>query len=306
MQNYTGIMRIHKVLIISFLFVLFTIAGCLLKCQPHHSMPLGKEGLPNDMPAQSTNSPENFNVEKEITEEAYTRYLEDKRNRSWLKDSITKNFLTGKINRRTHSMFTKVAETHTERNIYLLKPVYEAYIKMYEAALADGVKLVITSGHRTFVEQVCEWELRWNNPLTKDSFPNETEKARFLLQYRSMPGTSRHHWGTDIDLNSFRLSYFETEQGKKVYEWLSANAPLYGFFQPYTAQDENRPTGYCEEKWHWSYRPVARTMLTHYLQKVDKADIMGFKGDKAAKQLNLITDWVCGIDRKLLLFHPAE
>lgn len=214
----------------------------------------------------------------------------------WLKDSITKDFLMGKVNRHTHPMFAKVTEEHTERKIYLLKPVYEAYIKMYEAALADGVRLVITSGHRTFVEQVCEWELRWNNPLTDEPFRNDTEKARFLLQYRSMPGTSRHHWGTDIDLNSFRLSYFETNEGRKLYEWLHANAHRFGFFQPYTAQDENRPTGYCEEKWHWSYQPIAQEMLTHYLRLIEKEDIKGFKGDKAAQHLNIITDWVCGIN----------
>jgi LAS superfamily LD-carboxypeptidase LdcB len=290
----------YKGLAILFLFALFTIASNLLSGLQYHPEPFGYEDIPNGLPAQNMISPENYNVEKEVSEEAYKLYLEDKTFRAWLKDSITKDFLTGKINRRTHPMFTKVAEKHTERDIYLLKPVYEAYIKMYRAALADGVKLLITSGHRTFVEQVCEWELRWNNPRTEDTFSDEVEKARFVLKYRSMPGTSRHHWGTDIDLNSFRLSYFETEEGKKVYNWLSANAPLYGFFQPYTPQDENRPTGYCEEKWHWSYRSVTRSMLTHYLQKVRKEDITGFKGDKAAKQLHIIREWVCGIDQKLL------
>jgi len=292
-------MRKHKGQIVLFLFTLLVIAGCLLRCQPYNSASPEHEDLLNDILDQSTIHPEDYNAKRKFSEEIHTLSPEEKAFHSWLKDSITKDFLMGKINRRTHPMLTKITEEHTERNIYLLKPVYEAYIKMYEAALADGIKLIITSGHRTFVEQVCEWELRWNNPRTEESFSNETEKARFLLQYRSMPGTSRHHWGTDIDLNSFRLSYFETEQGKRVYNWLSANAHLYGFFQPYTVQDENRPAGYCEEKWHWSYRPIAQPMLTHYLQIINKEDIMGFKGDKAAKHLNIITDWVCGIDQVL-------
>ncbi|MDR2968514.1 MAG: M15 family metallopeptidase [Tannerellaceae bacterium] len=296
----------HKSLITLFLFILFAAAGCLLGFRPHGTPPPAAEGLPDNLPASGTISPENYNVGEEISEEARKRYLESKKFRYWLEDSITKDFLMGKINRSTHHLFAKLTEEHTERNIYLLKPVYEAYIKMYEAALTDGVRLIVTSGHRTFVEQVCEWELRWNNPRTEYSFADETEKARFVLQYRSMPGTSRHHWGTDIDLNSFNLSYFETAEGEKLYNWLSANAHLYGFFQPYTVQDENRPKGYCEEKWHWSYRPVARPMLEHYLRKVGKEDITGFKGDRAAGHLSIIKEWVCGIDQKLIGNHTPD
>ncbi|NJK84501.1 MAG: M15 family metallopeptidase [Saprospiraceae bacterium] len=45
--------------------------------------------------------------------------------------------------------------------------------------------------------------------------PNPQERALKILKYSSMPGTSRHHWGTDIDLNSFSNSYFEQGEGKK-------------------------------------------------------------------------------------------
>ncbi len=216
-----------------------------------------------------------------------------------LEEHITKDFLLGKVKRNDNSLFEKVDTEHTERNIYLLAPVYEAYKLMYDAALANGVKLIITSGHRTYVEQVCEWELRWNNPQTDTPFANDIEKARYILQYRSMPGTSRHHWGTDIDLNSFRLSYFETTEGKKVYAWLQNNAHKYGFFQSYTELGPNRSVGYNEEKWHWSYRPIAQIMLTKYLELVSKDDIKGFKGDKAVSHLDIIDHWVCGISSEM-------
>ena len=36
-----------------------------------------------------------------------------------------------------------------------------------------------------------------------------------IMKYSSMPSTSRHHWGTDIDLNSLENSYFEKGEGKK-------------------------------------------------------------------------------------------
>ena len=37
-----------------------------------------------------------------------------------------------------------------------------------------------------------------------------------------MPGTSRHHWGTDIDFNSVDPAYFKTATGIKV---LSGSKP---------------------------------------------------------------------------------
>ena len=170
---------------------------------------------------------------------------------------------------------------------------------MYKAALADGIRLIITSGHRTFIEQVVEWELRWNNPRTETTFANDIEKAKYLLQYRAVPGTTRHHWGTDIDLNSFEPAYYESIEGQKVYHWLKENAEKFGFFQPYTAYDERRPVGYMEEKWHWSYKPLSQPMLAQYLKFVTIDDIAGFKGDAAARKLPIISDWVCSINPQL-------
>ena len=214
---------------------------------------------------------------------------------------VNKEFLLGKIEQRHNSpLFVKVEEEHTERNIYILHPVYEAYKKMYEAALTDSVKLIITSGHRYFYEQVYEWELRWDNPRTDSIFANDVEKAKYVLQYRSMPGTTRHHWGTDIDLNSFELAYYESKEGQKVYNWLKENAKTYGFYQPYTALNENRPFGYQEEKWHWSYKPLSRFMLTRYLALVSIDDIIGFEGDEAAKELPIISEWVRGINPEIM------
>jgi LAS superfamily LD-carboxypeptidase LdcB/uncharacterized membrane protein len=218
---------------------------------------------------------------------------------SWINEHVTKDFLLGIVIRRNNPLFVKVDELYTERNIFLIHPVYEAYKKMVEAALADSVKLILTSGHRTFAEQIYEWELRWDTPRTEIRFSNDVEKANYLLQYRSIPGTTRHHWGTDIDLNSFDLAYFQTKEGQKVYNWLSENAAKYGFYQPYTPYDEKRPTGYMEEKWHWSYKPLARLMLIKYLELVSMDDISGFKGDIAAKKLPVISDWVCGINPQI-------
>jgi len=50
-----------------------------------------------------------------------------------------------------------------------------------------------------------------------------------------MPGTSRHHWGSDVDLYSLEDIDFLKGNGKIIYQWLTDNAASYGFCQPYTA-----------------------------------------------------------------------
>ena len=267
---------------------LFLVAGC-----QNSSGKDAEQKLSND------SSLVQVEVEKVLTELDIEKERIKAENQAWIDEYVNKDFLLGKVKRENNPLFVRIDKKYTERNIYLIKPVYEAYKKMYDAALADSVKLIVTSGHRAFWEQVYEWELRWNNPRTNTPFPDDIEKARFVLQYRSMPGTSRHHWGTDIDLNSINSAYFETEKGKKVYEWLKENAATYGFVQSYTPRDEKRPTGYQEEKWHWSYKPLARLMLIKYLELVSIDDIHGFKGDAAAKKLPIISDWVCGINTEI-------
>ncbi len=64
-----------------------------------------------------------------------------------------------------------------------------------------------------------------------------------------MPG-ARHHWGTDFDLNALNNAYFNTKDGKRIYDWLTQHAAEFGFCQPYTAKGgpDGRPIGYEEEK----------------------------------------------------------
>jgi LAS superfamily LD-carboxypeptidase LdcB len=281
-------LMIKKIVLISFIALLLMLLGCTNSFE--------KKVKPSSLDTVSIAFVE---VKKTITAEEVEKQIQQVYFESWVKEYADKDFLTGKVKRQNNPLFVKVDNKYTEREIYLISPVYEAFKEMYRAALADDVKLTITSGHRTYIEQIIEWELRWNNPRTDIAFANDVEKATYLLRYRAMPCTTRHHWGTDIDLNSFELAYYESREGQKVYNWLKANAGTFGFFQPYTVYDEERPAGFMEEKWHWSYKPLSQPMLTKYLQLVTADDIVGFKGDKAAKKLPVISDWVCGINPQL-------
>ena len=116
-----------------------------------------------------------------------------------------------------------------------------------------------------------------------------------ILTYSSMPGSSRHHWGTDFDLNSLDNNFFESGDGLIIYDFLSRCAGEFGFKQVYS-DDVNR-TGYKEEKWHWSYMPIAEEMLKAYNTTISTDDFSGFNGSSVADSIDVIKLYVNGIDR---------
>ncbi len=209
-------------------------------------------------------------------------------------DEVDKNYLLGKFDPATDHRFVKPDERYTTgaaRNQYLRKEVWEAFLKMAQAAEQSGVRLVILSATRNFETQKQIWERKWRNEA---AITVPTERAKKILQYSAMPGTSRHHWGTDIDLNSLDNEYFSTDEGRKVYEWLTRHAHEYGFCQPYTSKSGGR-TGYEEEKWHWSFTPLSMPLLWHYLNIISLADISGFEGSDTAVELDVISNYVFGV-----------
>jgi zinc D-Ala-D-Ala carboxypeptidase len=223
------------------------------------------------------------------------------------KDTLSKAYLLGKVNPAADAHFIAVDPKYASRKgFYLRKEAYEAFVKMYDAALKDGIKLTILSAFRSFNEQKEIWEGKWTGKVLyygkniATSYPDPVERAKYILKYSSMPGTSRHHWGTDMDLNSLELSYYSTDAGKKLYHWLSDNAPKFGLCQPYTAKDTARLTGYDEEKWHWSYLPLSSLYLQQYKEKICYDDLLGFAGCETAKKLDIIKAYVLCVNKKCL------
>ncbi len=206
---------------------------------------------------------------------------------------LNKVFVLGKFDYKKHEEFEKVGSIYASKTMYLNKEAYKAFIKMFNMAKQDGVDLKIISGTRTFYEQKGIWERKWKK--YKNLKP--LRRAKKILEYSSMPTTSRHHWGTDIDINNLNNSYFEKGKGKKEYQWLLKNANNYGFYQVYTNKKQGR-TGYNLEKWHWSYMPLAAMYLRYYNTNITYKDICCFKGDSLSKQANMIRDYVNGISKK--------
>lgn len=216
-------------------------------------------------------------------------------------EGISKELLLGKINYRTNKGFVKVDSKYCSKTTFLNKEVYHAFLEMYNSAKNDGIELRIVSGARNFDHQKAIWERKWKDYNELDP-QCRTQK---ILEYSSMPSTSRHHWGTDIDLNNLENAYFTEGTGKTEYEWLVKNAPLFGFYQVYTSKDAGR-TGYAEEKWHWSYLPLAGRYLEAYNKTISYQDISGFDGCQLAEVNQMITAYVNGIARQHMKFTSVK
>ncbi len=204
----------------------------------------------------------------------------------------SKSDLLGDINPARHHDFKKLRSKYTTKSsAYLRDEVYDAFKDMWKAARKDDISLIIVSATRNRSYQSGIWNRKWN------SFGGEeNSRAERILQYSSMPGTSRHHWGTDFDLNALENSYFESGEGLKVYQWLKTHAAEFGFYQPYIAYNDYREQGYREEKWHWSYFPLASKFQRAYNHLINYEDLKGFAGDENALRLKVIDAYVNGVD----------
>ena len=217
-------------------------------------------------------------------------------------------YIQGHFEPASHPSFVIIDSIYADRpGLYLRKDVYEAFLRMYNAARADGIQLQIRSATRNFDYQKGIWERKWTGKTLiengKDAsvvYPDPADRALAILRFSSMPGTSRHHWGTDIDLNAFENSWFESGEGLRIYEWLSANAGTFGFCQPYTPKGSDRPAGYEEEKWHWSYTPVANKLTRLASAELKDTMIQGFQGASAAPEIQVVKNYVLGINNACL------
>lgn len=128
---------------------------------------------------------------------------------------------------------------------YRAAPYYQA---MYDAALKDGITLTPVSGYRSVERQKQNFENRieqyMNDGLDKKEATIEAAKIIML------PGSSEHNAGLAMDICSLSESFEDTEE----FEWLSENAPSYGFILRYP-KDEIRQkiTGVVYEPWHYRF-----------------------------------------------------
>lgn len=220
---------------------------------------------------------------------------------------ISKVWLTGKFIPSEQDDFYEVPlNLCDESGHFLLSETLSAWEELNHAAAKDNVKLQIISSTRNFERQKKIWENKWNGitltngvNLASMAYP-PLERASRILKFSAMPGSSRHHWGTDLDINSVEPEYFETFEGKIVYDWMLKHAGSFGFAQPYTSKNMKRRFGYEEEKWHWSYLPISLKLTEAYPKLVTYSDFVGFEGSETAEKMQVIDHFVLGIAKTCL------
>jgi len=161
----------------------------------------------------------------------------------------------------------------------LLEPeTLEAFNRLAEQALQDGFVLRIESGYRPFSRQLSIWNRKAlgqlplldgeGAPLERSSL-NDAQCLDAILDWSALPGTSRHHWGTDLDVvdaaaipPGYEVALTPAESDgdgvfAPLHRWLDARfarGEAFGFrrvFEP--GRGRVRP-----ERWHLSYAPAAR------------------------------------------------
>ena len=116
-------------------------------------------------------------------------------------EDFSKDYIMGKFDPSNHPGFTLIpGQFRDEKIMYLRKDVLRAFINMYQAAQKEGIKLEIKSATRNFEAQKKIWENKWTgatllrgNVNAARDIADPVQRALTILEYSSMPGTSRHH-----------------------------------------------------------------------------------------------------------------
>ncbi len=134
------------------------------------------------------------------------------------------------------------------KDINLRKEAHDAFIEMKKAAYQDGIDIKVVSSFRDYERQRAIFERKYVN-YTEDGM-EPLEAVDEIVKYSTIPGTSRHHWGTDADLidGSKRsegdvLVADKFEAGgpfEDFKNWMDAHSEEYGFFLVYTDTPKRR------------------------------------------------------------------
>jgi len=159
------------------------------------------------------------------------------------------------------------------------KETSDAFNKMKAAAAKENISIELVSAYRSFDRQKEIFENKYQKYTNQGLSP--IESIRKIIEYSTIPGTSRHHWGTDIDIidanaprpkNVLEPQHFHGNGPFcKLKDWLNLNANHFGFFEVYT-DDPNRK-GFKYEPWHFSFAPISKPMLQEY-KKLDIKQIL--------------------------------
>jgi LAS superfamily LD-carboxypeptidase LdcB len=196
--------------------------------------------------------------------------------------------------------------------INLREEAHDAFLEMKKAAYSDGIDIKVVSSYRSFTQQQAIFERKYEQYTSEDGML-PLEAIDKIVEYSTIPGTSRHHWGTDLDIidgnkkvsgDVLVAEKFEAggpfEDFKK---WMDDNSEKFDYFLVYT--NDPRRRGFKYEPWHYSYAPLAIPMLTAFrgkniLKLLEKEDFLGSQHFTTGFVKTYITDNILDINSELL------
>ncbi|OOF36412.1 M15 family metallopeptidase [Rodentibacter heidelbergensis] len=184
---------------------------------------------------------------------------------------LTSKMLTGQS--REHLIY--LPTPHSPHHFLQAKAV-KAFQGLQQSAVKNGFNLQPASSFRDFARQQLIWNSKFNgerkvhddagNALDL-SLLEDWQKCQAILRWSALPGASRHHWGTEIDIfdpdllppgQTLQLEPWEYEKGGYFFElseFLTENLPHFDFALPFMTMLPEKKIG--REPWHISYRPLA-------------------------------------------------
>jgi LAS superfamily LD-carboxypeptidase LdcB len=175
---------------------------------------------------------------------------------------------------------------------FLHKQVLHDFLKLKRDAEAAGFNLEIASSFRDYERQALIWnaKARGERALFDDQgLPLEFSKLSpreimlAILRWSAVPGASRHHWGSDLDvfdankqlLDEVKLIPSECEgegPSSGLHAWLDeamSTQQSHGFYRPYRTDRG----GVASERWHLSHFPISRRMQDVYTFSIFKKNL---------------------------------
>ncbi len=201
-----------------------------------------------------------------------------------------------------------------------------SFLGLRDAAAGAGLQLEAVSSFRDFDRQLTLWNRKWRGErplydrdggLLDASSLTDAERVDAILSWSAVPGGSRHHWGSDIDVidagampQGYQVQLVPEEYAPagvfgRLTPWLDENMGRFGFFRPY-GSDRG---GAGIEPWHLSYAPVAREAvealsLSVLRDAIAQGDILG--KDAVLERLpEIYTRFILAVDPPSLPAHSG-
>jgi LAS superfamily LD-carboxypeptidase LdcB len=201
-----------------------------------------------------------------------------------------------------------------------------AFLGMRDAAATAGIDLQAASSFRDYDRQLLLWNRKWRGErplLDRAGLPlehaglSESQRVDAILSWSAIPGGSRHHWGSDVDVydaaampDGYPLQLVPSEYAPdgifaRLSAWLDQHMGRFGFYRPY-GSDRG---GAGIEPWHLSYAPVAREAVEALSLSVLRGAIA--QGDMLGKELvldrlpEIYTRFILAVDPPSLPGRPG-